>query len=265
MREIQRLSAQGKTEEAQRLLQQLQQMMENLQVQMAQPGKGQQGGDQQGGDQQLDKSVEGLSDAIGQQRGLRDETQRQEQGGNQSGEKNGEQQGNKQSQNKQQNGESGEQLAQRQGAIKRALDEASKDAQSGGSKNNGDLDRAGEAMARAEQALRRGDFAGARGAQDEALRQMRAGAQRLAQQSEKGQKGADGKDENQPGSAQKDPLGRPIGGMDLQGNETSVPEAIQRERVRDILDELRRRIQDPSRPDSEREYLRRLLERFGGS
>jgi hypothetical protein len=34
-------------------------------------------------------------------------------------------------------------------------------------------------------------------------------------------------------------------------------------RAREIFDEIRRRAQDPNRPEAEREYLRRLLDRFG--
>jgi len=31
-----------------------------------------------------------------------------------------------------------------------------------------------------------------------------------------------------------------------------------------ILNEIRRRAEDPNRPEAERAYLRRLLDRFGG-
>jgi hypothetical protein len=33
--------------------------------------------------------------------------------------------------------------------------------------------------------------------------------------------------------------------------------------VQDIFNEIERRAQDPNRPEAEREYLRRLLDRFG--
>ena len=287
MREIERLAKEGRTEEAQRLLEQLQQMMANLEMQMQPGGQPQQGqnGEGQQGDQNLNESVEGLSDAIGQQRGLRDETQRQEQQGQgqqpgqqqqgqqgqgqqgqgqqgQQGQQGGQQRGQQQGQGGQ-NGENGEQLAQRQGALRRALNEARQNAEQGGSRDNGDLDRADQAMGRAEEALRRGDYGAARNAQDEALRQMRGAAQRLAEQSERDQNAREGqRDDKNATNAERDPLGRPMGGMDTTGDQVAVPEAIERERVRDILDELRRRVQDPQRSEAERAYLRRLLERF---
>jgi hypothetical protein len=41
-----------------------------------------------------------------------------------------------------------------------------------------------------------------------------------------------------------------------------APATTDRARARAILDELRRRAQDPSRPEEERQYLERLLEPF---
>jgi hypothetical protein len=59
----------------------------------------------------------------------------------------------------------------------------------------------------------------------------------------------------------RDPLGRAVGGSG-EGEETAVPEEMDRQRAREILDDVRRRAQDPRRPEAERDYLRRLLERF---
>ena len=56
-----------------------------------------------------------------------------------------------------------------------------------------------------------------------------------------------------------------MGGAGDSGSETIVPTASERQRARDILDELRKRAQDTQRPEAEREYLRRLLDRFTGS
>ena len=41
-----------------------------------------------------------------------------------------------------------------------------------------------------------------------------------------------------------------------------VPEEIDVQRAREILEELRRRLSEPSRPRLEKDYLERLLERF---
>jgi hypothetical protein len=258
MKEIERLSAEGKTAEAQKLLEKLQQLLSNLEVQMAQgqqgqgqpmPGQGQNGQ----GNPDLNSSVEGLSETMGKQRSLRDQTQQQEGKNGQPGQgqgKNGDQ--------------SAEQLAQRQGQLRQALNQAQRDAQRGGSQQNGDLDRADEAMGKAEQALRRGDLGGARAEQDRALREMRAGADRLAQQSlrDKENPGQDNQQSQTGQNQRRDPLGRAVGAIDTDGRDVAVPDVINRERVRDILDELRRRAQDPNRSETERDYLQRLLDRF---
>ena len=63
------------------------------------------------------------------------------------------------------------------------------------------------------------------------------------------------------GQAQRtDPFGRPIGGAN-DGNDVAVPDAAERQRAKDILDELRRRYGDAIEED-ERDYLERLLDRF---
>ena len=55
-----------------------------------------------------------------------------------------------------------------------------------------------------------------------------------------------------------DPLGRP----DRTDGGVEIPEAAEMEEVHRLLQELRGRLSDPSRPDEEIEYLRRLLRRF---
>ena len=58
-------------------------------------------------------------------------------------------------------------------------------------------------------------------------------------------------------------LGRPqrTTGADL-GNSVKVPDEIDVQRAREILDAIRKRLADPGRGDIERSYLERLLERF---
>jgi hypothetical protein len=63
---------------------------------------------------------------------------------------------------------------------------------------------------------------------------------------------------------ERDPLGRLRGGVGDNGD-TRVPTEVERARSREILNELRRRAQDPRRPEAERQYLRRLLDRFADS
>jgi hypothetical protein len=65
------------------------------------------------------------------------------------------------------------------------------------------------------------------------------------------------------GDAPLDPLGRPqrSEGTDF-GNSVKIPDEIDVQRAREILEELRRRMGDPSRPSLELDYIDRLLRRF---
>jgi hypothetical protein len=63
----------------------------------------------------------------------------------------------------------------------------------------------------------------------------------------------------------RDPLGRQLtegsGGLDESGL-TQIPEEMERARTRAIQDELRRRGADRTRPQSELDYIDRLLKQF---
>lgn len=63
-----------------------------------------------------------------------------------------------------------------------------------------------------------------------------------------------------PGNS-TDPLGRNASGAGNNGENVNIPDASERQRAKDILDELRRRYNE-AEDEEEREYLRRLLERF---
>jgi hypothetical protein len=192
------------------------------------------------GDQALQQSMDELSEAMGEQRALRDETQQSQNG---------------------QGGQSGGQLGDRQAAIRQGLAEAQRMADDAGAAPSEDLDAAGEAMRRAEDALRRGDLDAAEAAQDAALENLREGAEALS--AEMRDREREGEQGNEAGEAGRDPLGRSInGGSDSEG---TVPTTTDPVRAREIYDEIRRRAQDPNRPEAEREYLRRLMDRFGDS
>ena len=61
----------------------------------------------------------------------------------------------------------------------------------------------------------------------------------------------------------RDPLGRQTNGLGpLDTQDVKVPTEAERKRVRDILDELRRRASEPGRPTLELDYIDRLLRRF---
>ncbi len=63
--------------------------------------------------------------------------------------------------------------------------------------------------------------------------------------------------------SERDPLGREAGNFGRLGTEDSLlgGETEQR-RAQDLLDEIRRRAGERERPEAERDYLNRLLDRF---
>ena len=68
---------------------------------------------------------------------------------------------------------------------------------------------------------------------------------------------------NQKGDREEfDPFGRNVGGEAGFGDNVEVPNEVERQRARDILNEIRRRAGDRTLRRDELEYLQRLLDRF---
>ncbi|WP_177176806.1 TIGR02302 family protein [Faunimonas pinastri] len=137
------------------------------------------------------------------------------------------------------------------------------------------LGRAGRAMGDATQSLQGQQPGDATGHQGDALQAMRQGLQGMmqqmqAQQGQSGQRGqAQGRQPGQgtatgsPGQraadGQTDPLGRSRNqGQDF-GSSVKVPQEIDAERVRQILNAIRERLGDRTRSQLELDYLERLL------
>jgi hypothetical protein len=115
-------------------------------------------------------------------------------------------------------------------------------------------------MGQAEQRLGQSRPGEAVGDQGRALDQLRQGAQDLAQQMQ-GQGGSPGEQMGQAGPNQeRDPLGRfrRNEGSDMTSR-VQIPDEIDVQRARRILEELRDRLGDMDRPSFELEYLERLL------
>jgi hypothetical protein len=98
---------------------------------------------------------------------------------------------------------------------------------------------------------------------------LRKGAQKMAEAMQQGD--GDGQGDGpgnragrqQSGGNQTDPLGRPLHGREFSDDYTvKIPGEIDAQRVRRILEELRRRLSDPSRPQIELDYIERLLKDF---
>jgi uncharacterized protein (TIGR02302 family) len=261
---LEQMARSGNKDAARQLLDQMQSMLENLQ--MARPGA--QGED---GDDDMMSALDELGDMIRKQQQLRDKTFKQGQdqrrdrqrgkGDQQLGDLRQDQQALKDRLNKLL-----EQLRQR------GLGNPGQDQKGQGEKGEsgmGQLGDAGEAMGQAEGELGEGDAEGAVDSQGRALEAMRKGAQGLAQQMQRNGMGM-GQGPGQPGrngraraDQNTDPLGRPLRGRDFGDDVTvKVPGEIDAQRARRILEELRKRFGESSRPQIELDYIERLLKDF---
>ncbi|EKE44132.1 hypothetical protein OCGS_1648 [Oceaniovalibus guishaninsula JLT2003] len=270
MDRIQELMEQGRMAEAQALLEQLNRMMENMQVTQGQ-GQGQGQGQPGEGQQAMDDLQQTLRD----QQGLSDDAfrdlQRQFGEGQQPGQQPGQQgQGRQpgQGQPGEGEGEGGGSLAERQQALRDELGRQQGNLPGAGTPE-GDaardqLGRAGEAMEGAEDALRDGDTARALDRQADAMEALREGMRQLGEAMAQDRQGAEGRAEaGDPQGRASDPLGREAG---LDGRMGSDSDLLGRDevhrRAEELLDEIRRRSGERARPEAERDYLRRLLDRF---
>ena len=129
-----------------------------------------------------------------------------------------------------------------------------------GSDAPSELEGAEEAMGGAKEAIGESDLERATQQQSLALDRLRQGAQSMAEQM---MEGAEAQAGQGPGNNGRDPLGRPdrSNRPDL-GLSVQVPDEIDIQRAREVLDELRRRLGDPSRPALELDYLERLITPF---
>lgn len=157
-------------------------------------------------------------------------------------------------------------LAERQSGILEDLqafaDEMGNDEGAGSGLTADEFEQAERALDRAANALERGDLDAAQWNQDRAIQELRDAASELAESLDErrsARRGEDGQETNN----ESDPLGRPAGGSQNPDSDgVKVPEEAERQRARDILDDLRDRLNKSTDPE-EREYLKRLLDRFG--
>jgi uncharacterized protein (TIGR02302 family) len=265
---MERLSRSGDKEAAKQLLEQLQEMLENLQ--MAQPG--------QSGDGDMEQALNELGDMIRKQQQLRDKTFKQGQDsrrdrmrgkqGNQSmGDLQQDQQGLHDRLKKLQ-----QELAKRGLGQKGMGQKGDKGQQGPGDDGQGDdqdgLGEADSAMGDADGRLGDGNADGAVDSQQQALEGLRKGAQSLAEAMQQGDGDGQGdgpgnsKGRQQGSGNQSDPLGRPLRGREYGDDLVKIPGEIDVQRVRRILEELRRRLADPQRPQIELDYIERLLKDY---
>jgi uncharacterized protein (TIGR02302 family) len=283
MDRIQELMEQGRMAEAEQALRELQQMMENMRVTQGEGGEGQSEGE---------RAMRDLADTLRQQQGLSDQAFRDFQEQFNPGARAGESQQNEgrsggqgrgqshdgtggrgqagdQGEGGPQQGEDAGSLADRQQALRDELNRQQGNLPGAGTPE-GDaarqsLDRAGRAMDDAEDALRGDDLAEAIDRQAEAMEALRDGMRSLgeAMARDRAGEGGEGNSEALRGGTARDPLGRSVGSDGSVGTDQRLlqGEDVYR-RARELLDEIRRRSGEGERPESERDYLRRLLDRF---
>jgi uncharacterized protein (TIGR02302 family) len=247
---IEELAQSGARDAARQLLSELQNMLENLQA-----GRPMMGDEQSN---QMMQSLNQLGDMIRRQQQLMDETHRAERGMDPNGQQQPGQMTEEQLQQALRNLQQGqEQLQQQLEQLMQQLGEM-------GMEPNGKLGQAGESMGEAAEALGEGSPGSALGDQGQALEALRQGAQGLAQQlAQQGQGRGPGGMRSGENFPNEDPLGRPqrTTGPDL-GTQVKVPDEIDTQRAREILDAIRKRLGETTRPQIERDYLERLLDRF---
>jgi hypothetical protein len=132
----------------------------------------------------------------------------------------------------------------------------------------GQLGRAGDAMDQAQGDLGEGNADNAVDSQGRALDALRKGAQSLAQSMQQqmgqgqGQMGRAGRFSQRRAEqeSETDPLGRPRGYDNDAG--PGLPGAIDVERARRIIEELRKRFGDMGRSQEELDYIERLLKDY---
>jgi uncharacterized protein (TIGR02302 family) len=264
MDRMQEAMRRGDMAEAQRLMDELRNIMQNLQ--QARP-------DNRMTDpmaREMQRQMNELDELTRQQQQLRDDTFQEEQDRRMGRDRRPEgQQG--------EDGEGGEQgLSERQQALRDQLRDLQERMRDLGMQGEEGLSDAEGAMGDAEGALGEGQNDEAVDAQGRALEGLQRGMQGMAQQMQEMMGDGEGQGQGQagdmPGQGQpgqrgssdardNDPLGRPTRNRDYSDGNVRVPTADESaaQRARRIMEELRQKLGDPARPREELEYFERLL------
>lgn len=245
MDKIQQLMEEGKTAEAAEAMRQLQELLNNMKVQQG-DGQGQ-------GQGPAGRAMKDLGNTLRDQQGLSDDSFRDLQDG-------------------QENTQPGEKsLSERQQELRKRLDGMKNGSDLPGKGNDkGEQGReklgdAGRSMEEAERALREGDLPGALDKQAEAMDKMRQGLRdfgdALAEEQRKEGGSPDGEKTAEADTGTRDPLGRENSARIGSDKNLLQGEDVYR-RAQELLDEIRKRSGEQARPETERNYLKRLLDLF---
>ena len=295
LNEMEQAMKRGDMAEAQRLLEQLRNILENLQTarpnsRMSDPLA-----------REMNRSMEELDQLSRDQQQLRDETFRQgqerrmqprgnrqqqgqrgqqgqrQQGQRQQGQRQPGEQGEGEEQAEGENGQADpEGLGRRQQALRERLQELQRRMRGMGMQPEQGLQDADGAMGEAQGSLGQdGQEGQAVDAQGRAIEGLQRGMQGMAQQMQQMMGQGDGTEPGgdpgpgdpngraQNSARDNDPLGRPTRSRDFSDGRVRVPTADESavQRARRIMEELRRKLGDPTRPREELDYFDRLLRR----
>ena len=244
--QLERMARSGKTADAQRMLNQLQRMLENLR-------SAQRGQQRNSMSRQMNRALNQLDQLMRDQQQLRNRTFRE--GQRRDGSRSGKRQ----------------QLQQGQGKLRQQVERLLRKMEQFGMKAPKGLGQAQREMRNAEGQIGKGQrgLGPATEAQRRALEGLRQGAQSLAQQMQRGRGRGNQAGQGDPfgraarDTANPDPLGREQHHRgDNNRSRYDPPGTGPARRAQRILEELRRRLSDPARPNVELDYLERLLKRY---
>jgi len=282
MDQIEQLARSGSKDAAREMLAEMQRMMDNLRA-----GRHQQQRQAEGN--RMNQALDKLSELMQRQQQLMDQTfnmqrnspdnqggrqqprqgmrDRQKNQQNGQGEQQEGQQGGNQEMTPEEFAEALKNLQQQQQQLQQQLGELGKQLEGMGLDPSEQFGKAEGEMGQAGKNLGQGQPGEATGNQAQALEALRQGAQQMMQQMagdrqqggrQPGQMGAMGNDQRRRGS---DPLGRSRQGEGFDyGQQTKVPDEIDAQRAREILEAIRKRLSNPLQQLIEKDYLERLLE-----
>jgi uncharacterized protein (TIGR02302 family) len=246
MDQIENLAKTGSRDAAQQMLSELQQMLENLEASRSQQG-------QQGQNGEMNQALDKLGEMIRRQQQLMDQTFKMDPDTDGSG-------AEAQPMSPEERQKALQALRDGQQNLQKMLQELQQQMQQQGMQPDGKLGQAERSMGDAADQLGEGAPGQAVGPQGQALQALRDGARNLSDQMAR--QGGPGTRQGGPMPGQ-DPLGRQQQGRGTDlGSSVKVPDAIDTQRAREILDMIRKRLGDTARPLIERDYLERLLERY---
>lgn len=240
LKDLEDMAKTGNRAAAEQLLSELEKMMDNLQVHKG--GSGQAGS----GSLEMQKQLDKLGDLMRRQQEMLNETHKLED----------EKQRAEKTPEQYRNGLNS--LREKQKELQSELKDLQKDLTDRGFKPDEGLKDAENKMQNSGEALGQGNGEASTDSQSDALNSMRDGAKSVMQQMQEAMKknGEAGKAED---NSSKDPLGRNLGSSGNKPDSETLPSENEMQRARKVLEEIRKRLGQSLLPETEKNYLERLL------